>query len=348
MVVGTGAISAKHVDGCRAAGVEVVGAVDIDGARAEAFAREHGIDRYETDFERAMAELEPDAVHLCTPPAYHAELSVAALRAGAWVLSEKPVCGSLEELDGIQATVRESGNYCAVVLQWRFGSGMRHVRSLLEERAMGRPLVGVCNTLWYRDDSYYAVPWRGKWATEFGGPTVGLGVHAMDAFLWLMGEWTEVTAKAETLARHIEVEDVSAAIVRFRNGAIATMMNSALSPRQETYLRLDCEFGTAEASGLYWVGNEQWRFTAAPCAPEGAAEAWAEFPGDAPGTHRPTIASFYDDLTAGRAPSTSGTEARRAIEFISALYKSAVTGRAVGPGEIQPGDEFYRSMSGRG
>lgn len=44
---------------------------------------------------------------------------------------------------------------------------------------LGKPLIGICHTLWYRDEAYYQVPWRGKWSTEGGGPTMGHGIHAL-------------------------------------------------------------------------------------------------------------------------------------------------------------------------
>ena len=50
------------------------------------------------------------------------------------------------------------------------------------------PLVGVCNTLWYRPDDYYAVPWRGRWETELGGVSMCLGIHLLDLLLFLLGE----------------------------------------------------------------------------------------------------------------------------------------------------------------
>jgi predicted dehydrogenase len=220
----------------------------------------------------------------------------------------------------------------------------------------------VCNTLWYRDDTYYSVPWRGKWETELGGPTLGHGIHLMDSFLWLLGDWEEVTAKVATLARDIEVEDVSMAIIQFKSGAMATIVNSVLSPRQETYLRIDCELGTVETSGLYSVENSDWRWT--PVHGEtlsvpkdngehgGArdagnpAAAWSAIPAELPSNHTTQIVSVYDDMDLNRRPLTSGIEARRTLELLSAIYKSAFTGRTVHAAEIRKGDQYYETLNG--
>src|SRR5262249_35459830 len=131
---------------------------------------------------------------------------------------------------------------------------------------LGRLLVGTCQTLWYRDDAYYEVPWRGKWATENGGPTMGHGIHLMDLFLYLVGEWTEISAMMGTLDRKIEVEALSMALVRFENGSLGTITNSVLSPRQESHLRLDFQRATVEVTALYRYDNSNWRYS----IPEGS------------------------------------------------------------------------------
>jgi len=367
LIVGTGNIARAHArayeDPDIAARAELVAAMDIVPEQARTFAGEFGNPRVYTDLDEALSVEKPDLVHVSTPPDVHAEISMKAMRAGAMVLCEKPLCASLEELDAIQRTEAETGRYCASIFQWRYGSGMQHVKRQIEAGTLGRPLVAVCNTLWYRDHAYYAVPWRGKWSTELGGPTMGHGIHIMDAFLWLMGPWTEVTAKVGTLDRDIEVEDVSMAIVRFESGAMATVVNSILSPRQETYLRLDFQKGTIEATGLYSVSNDDWKWTAAPSVidlgaagsrkaaenqDDGAAreDEWSMIGPDIPGSHTEQIRAIYNDLDSGTRPLTSGDQSRQTISFLTAIYKSAFTNRTVFAGEIGTDDPFYRSLHG--
>ena len=231
------------------------------------------------------------------------------------------------------------------------GEPIAHVRRLADSGLMGRPLVGVCNTLWFRDDAYYAVPWRGRWETELGGPTMGLGIHAMDHFLHLFGEWKTVRSVVSTLDRAIEVEDVSMALVTFANGAVASIVNSALSPRQETYIRLDYQKATVELTHLYSYTRDNWRFTLAPTAHEEGnrlAQAWQSFPPDTGSTHTAQPAEFIHNLDTGTRPLTSGDDARRTLDLLTALYKSAFTGRPVARGSILPGDPFYTALHGDG
>lgn len=348
VLVGTGGIGEAHV---RAAEftqgrVQLVAACDIDAGRVRAFCDKFGIPHAHTDYATMLREEKPDIVLIGAPPGLHADMSIAAMEAGAWVLCEKPLCASLAEFDRIEAAEQRTGRHTASVFQMRFATSNVHVRGLLQAGKFGRPLVAVCNTLWYRDAAYYAVPWRGKWSTELGGPTMSQGIHTMDHLLHLMGDWTEVKAVAETLYHQIEVEDVSMALVKFASGARASIVNSTLCPRQETYLRLDCEQATIELTHLYAYNKTNWKLTPADAA-SGLADEFAAFPAEDVGsTHGAQLVAMVRNMEEGTAPLTSGPEARRTLEFLTAIYKSAFTDTTVARGSIKPGDPFYAVMHG--
>ncbi|GAA3725051.1 Gfo/Idh/MocA family oxidoreductase [Streptomyces tremellae] len=352
-VVGTGSIArSSHLPALRTLAAEgrteVVAAVDVDERAVRAFAGEFGIPHASTDLDAALADVRPDLVVLCTPPAVHREQSAAALRAGAWVWCEKPPCPSLADYDAVQAAEKggEGDPYASIVFQHRFGSGARHVRRLLAEGALGRPLVAHCQTTWYRDAAYYAVPWRGRWAAEGGGPAMGHGIHQTDLLLDLMGPWSEVRGMAARLVHDVETEDVSTAQVRFADGALATVVNSVLSPDEISRIRIDCERATVEVTHLYGYRNADWRITPAPGVPEETAARWRDFGPDEPSSHLAQLRALVGDIEAGRRHPTSGQGGRRTLEFITALYKSAFTGAAVRAGDIAPGDPYYTELHG--
>lgn len=348
-LVGTGSIADAHVRAVEATHgrVELVAAVDLDEARVRAFAAQNKIPQTFTDYATMLSEVKPALVIIATPPSTHAPLSIQAMEAGAWVLCEKPLCGSLAEFDRIAEAETRTGRHTACVFQMRFASSNFHLHQLLRAGKLGRPLVGVCHTLWYRDAAYYAVPWRGRWSTELGGPTMGHGIHNMDHFLHLMGDWTELTAAAETLDRDIEVEDVSMALVRFASGAMGSIVNSALSPRQESFIRLDCQHATIELTHLYGYTRDNWKVTVVPTAQDdGILEAWQGAPPDVGSTHGAQLNALVKNMDDGTRPLTSGPEARRTIEFLTAIYKSAYTRSIVQRGSIGPGDPFYEAVHG--
>ncbi|MFG1668479.1 Gfo/Idh/MocA family protein [Streptomyces sp. Y7] len=352
-VIGTGAIARdSHLPAlarlAEEGESELVAAVDIDAASVESFRAVAGgqIHGY-TDLDHMLREQRPDLVVICTPPTLHRAQTVAALRAGAWVWCEKPPVPSLADFDAVEAEEGpDGGPYASIVFQHRFGSGARHVRRLLAERAMGRPLVAHCQTTWYRDTAYYAVPWRGRWDTEGGGPAMGHGIHQMDLLLDLLGPWSEVRAMAGRLVHDVETEDVSTALVRFANGAMATVVNSVLSPDEVSRIRIDCERATVELTHLYGHRNDSWRITPARGVPDAEAATWQDFGPDVPSSHLEQLRELLASMRAGQRPRSSGADGRTSLELIAALYKSAFTDATVRAGEIVPGDPFHSAMHG--
>ncbi|HVT71370.1 MAG TPA: Gfo/Idh/MocA family oxidoreductase, partial [Trebonia sp.] len=255
----------------------LVGAMDVDESRLRSFCGEFGVAGGCLSLADLLSRQRPDLVHICTPPGAHRAVAVACLQAGVSVLVEKPPAISLREFDEIAAAegtgtgdagAGDAGGppWFATVFQHRFGSGQLRLKALAASGVLGRPLVAVCHTTWFRDQAYFDVPWRGNWETEGGGPTMGHGIHQMDMLLDILGEWTEVSALARTQARTMATEDVSLAHVTFAGGAVASVVNSVLSPREESYLRFDFERATVEVTHLYGYGDEHWRITPAPGA----------------------------------------------------------------------------------
>ncbi|CAM3877498.1 Gfo/Idh/MocA family protein [Kibdelosporangium persicum] len=349
-IVGCGVIAESgHIPALRAAAdrVEIVAAVDSDPERLADFQRQYEIPAGYTSVAAMLAVGKPDLVLVCTPPATHADITVRCLEAGAWVLVEKPPCLSLAEFERIEAAEREGGPYASVVFQHRFGSGGRNAVDLISSGALGRPLVAACHTTWYRDQAYFDVPWRGRWETEGGGPTMGHGIHQMDLLLAMLGEWDEVRAMAGRLARSMDTEDVSMAMVRFTNGAMASIVNSVLSPREESYIRVDLTDATVELTHLYGYKNADWQYTPAVHVRDSERVAsWTDIPDNVSSSHTAQLPYVLDAMAKGERPPLSGRQGRETLELIAAMYRSAFTGLPVRRGEIGPDDPYYHRMDG--
>ena len=348
-LIGCGGIARQHMQAIQEQvnRAEVVGVMDVDEKQGRNFADAYGIPYYYADIDALFQAHRPDLVIITSPSGLHAEQSCHALEAGAHVFCEKPMAGSLAQLDQIESVVQRTGKTCTSVMQWRFGSSGRHVKQLLEQGELGQPRVGICQTTWYRPPDYYAASWHGKWATELGGVSISLGIHAMDFFLWLMGEWDEVNAMMGTLDRDIEVENISLAHVRFCNGAMASIVNSALSPHQVSYIRLDCQKATVELKHLYGYGNDNWTFTLPPSAAQtDELKRWQQMPEDKPASISTQFESVLTALEDGKTPWPGIADVRVTIEFLTCLYKSALTGLPVKRRSIRPDDPFYTRMNG--
>jgi Oxidoreductase family, NAD-binding Rossmann fold len=94
-LIGSGFVSELHMYAYkRVYGVDAqVAAVVSRGDHVEAFARKHGIGQTHRDYRALLADPSIDVVDICTPPALHAEMIVAAVRAGKHVICEKPFAG---------------------------------------------------------------------------------------------------------------------------------------------------------------------------------------------------------------------------------------------------------------
>lgn len=347
-IIGTGGIAHAHADAIASlpGRMALVAVADIDADRASAFAAAHGEVAVHSGARDLLQSGAIDLVHICTPPQTHAELAIEAMRSGVVALVEKPTALSLAEIDEIARVQAETGVATLTVFQHRFGPAVRHLRRLVAESVLGRPLVATCETLWYRTDDYFAVPWRGRWNIEGGGPTMGHGIHQFDVLLSVFGPWSEVTSVAARMLRPTDTEDVSAAVVQFANGAVATVMNSLVSPRETSRLRFDFEYASVEVEHVYGYSTDDWTFTPAP-GHEGLAERWAEAAvSEEPSSHRDQFAEIAAALGAGAEPGVAIVDARRTLEFAAATYASAFRGTPIAAGQIAGDDPFVSAMSG--
>jgi predicted dehydrogenase len=345
-IIGTGGIAHAHAEALAglSAKAELVAVADVDEGRARAFADRFGAARSYADAEALFEGEDLDLVHICTPPQSHVPLALLAQRAGVPALVEKPIALSLREIDELVASEAATGVPVLTVFQHRYGAAALRLRRLVEAGALGRPQVATCETLWYRPDDYFEVPWRGRWEVEGGGPTMGHGIHQFDLLLAILGPWSRVSAFAARRSRPTDTEDVSIALAEFANGAVATVVNSVVSPRETSRLRFDFEFATVEVEHLYGYTDRDWTFTAAP-GHEHLAELWDAGDDEVSG-HRLQIEAILDALAAGERPGVDIAESRRTLEFAAATYASAFRGALVLAGEIGDDDPFFRSMDG--
>ncbi|MBD3940559.1 Gfo/Idh/MocA family oxidoreductase [Microbacterium sp. NEAU-LLC] len=335
-IVGTGSIAHLHAAAVAVyPHAELIAATDLSRASADAFAERHGVPAVYDDLDSLLAAEHPDVVLICTPPGAHPAQTLAAFAAGAHVIVEKPPAPSLDELRQMTEAAAAAGRELAVVFQQRTGTAAAHVKRLLDSRALGRPLVAQCQTLWYRGADYFAVPWRGKWATEGGGTTLGHAIHQIDLLAFLLGDWTRVEGRLWRLDRETQTEDVSTATIVFEGGVVAQMVSSTLSPREVSTLRIDTEKATITVDHLYGHGHENWRITPAAHVDAAEAASWALPEAEEPSGHEPLLRDVFDALRSGAPLPPVADSPARSIEIVAAVYASAdADGAVVTPADL--------------
>lgn len=331
-VIGCGRIAPNHGQAISSLPeAQMVAAADIIEDRVTKFTDRFGGEPYLSY--KDMLELpDIDVVSICTPSGLHAEMGIAAAKAGKHVLVEKPMALSLRDADALISACEQSGVKLGVVHQNRFNPAIVRTRKALEAGRFGPLNMGTAVLRWHRDQNYYSqAPWRGTWAQD-GGCLMNQTIHCIDLLQWMMGPVESTHAFTATRMRNIEAEDNAAAVLRFRSGAIGIIESSVtVYPRNlEETLNLFGANGSVVVGGVAVNRIETWRFADGIDSEEQVLTEQTADPGSVYGFgHTPLIADFIAAIRSDRPPVVPGAEGRKALEIILAIYQSSRTGQPV-------------------
>ena len=331
-IAGAGTIGAGHAEALEeledARLVAVAAAHEATGRK---LAETHGAE-WHAGFGELLARPDVDVVILCTPSGLHPDEAVAAARAGKHVITEKPMATTLEGADQMIRVCRETGVTLSVVFQYRFNRDALRLKRAVEAGLFGRPVLGNAFVHWHRTQEYYGESsgWRGTWALDGGGALMNQSIHAVDLLQWVLGPVESIYGYAETLAHDIEAEDTASAALRFANGALGTIQGTT-SAQRDSPLRIEIRgtegSATLEGSRLtvWQPGREE------EILSRHDLQSLPESRGNEPlGTaHRRQLKEIFAALREGREPPIPGEEARKAVEIVLGIYRSAASGKPV-------------------
>jgi predicted dehydrogenase len=314
-------------------GARLVAVCRRDASRCAEAAAEFGVP-CEDNEQAVLARSDVDAVCVASPSGRHAAQVVAAARAGKHVLVEKPLALSLADADAMIAACRTAGVRLGVALQRRTEPCYQALRAAIEAGELGRLVLGTTTVPYFRAQAYYdSADWRGTRSLDGGGALMNQGIHLADLLLWMMGDAEEVCAYAATLARSVEVEDCLSASVRFRSGALGSVLaTTAASPGFPHRVEVYGTAGGVQIEGervVQWATGIQTLPTEATPQPPAAAGAGSSPTGIGATAHTRILADFVAAIREARPPMITGEEARRSLAFVLAIYESARTGRPV-------------------
>lgn len=330
-VVGCG-IGRAHIEGYRSHPdkFRVAALCDVDDRPLAAVGDEFSIARRTGFFDELLRMDDVDIIDICTPPALHVSQIITALVGGKEVVCEKPLAGSLADVDRVIAAEQKAAGQVMPIFQYRFGAGVQKAKRIIDMGLAGKPYLATVETAWKRTPEYYRIPWRGRLASELGGVLLSQAIHSHDLMTYLMGPVASVFAHTATRVNPVEVEDCAVASLVMQSGALAALAATLGSHNEISRLRLCFEHVTFESShAAYSPGDEPWEIFP-------ASKEIAERIGDALTDHQLMPAGFeglmgayHAALTAGSAAPVTLADARRSLELVTALYHSAVTGSAV-------------------
>lgn len=196
----------------------LVGIADDDEQRGRRMAAEFNTMWYADYFDLLSADV--DAVIICSENARHAEMTVAAAKAGKHILCEKPIATTVEEGIAMIQAAEENGVSLMIAFPCRFNAVAQKLKQLVDSGSLGR-IVALNGT------NRGSMP--GGWFVEKdrsgGGAVMDHTVHVVDVMRWIMpgAEVKEVYAEAGTLFHDVDIDDCGLLTFEFDNGVIASL-----------------------------------------------------------------------------------------------------------------------------
>ena len=243
--IGAGGIATSHLKALRAFDdVEVIGLSDVVEKNLEAKAEEFDIpvDGLFTDYHKMLRTLKPDAVSICTPNGLHAPNAIAASKAGAHVIVEKPMGMNAGECKKMIAAAKAVKKKLVIGFQFRYDPKTRFLCKLRDDGVFGDIRFARVQALRRRGIPNWGV--FGRKELQGGGPLIDIGVHALEMCHFSMGSPRPVAAvgmtdtylgnkKSDVASRWAgwdhktyTVEDLAVGHIRFDNGAVIHLESS--------------------------------------------------------------------------------------------------------------------------
>jgi predicted dehydrogenase len=315
-----GIISTAHINRLVLAGaresdrVDVVAVASRDQARAEAYAREHGIERAFGTYEALLADPDIDAVYVSLPNSLHVEWSIRALEAGKHVLCEKPLDRRPDEVERAFEAAARSGRILMEAFMYRHNPQTAKLRELVEAGAIGQ--LGVVRSAF---SFSLGDPDNVRLAADLdGGALMDVGCYCVSGSRLLGGEPERVYGEQVTGESGVDV--LFSGTMRFPDGVAA---------------HFDCGFVLPARDELEVVGSEGSLFLDDPwharrpvieLRRESGVEEIALEPAD---SYRLELENLSDAIHGEAEPLLGRDDAVGQARTIDALYRSAASGSPV-------------------
>jgi len=354
--IGIGIIGAStiaehaHIPGyLQQADARIVAIADAVGERAQTVAAKHNIPNAYGAAEELLLNPDVDAVSICTPNAFHAPLTIAALEMGKHVFCEKPPATSAADAVRMKATAQRASKVLYFCLNSRFRSDVAQLRRYVENGELGEVYYAKTSTLRRRGGPG---GWFANKAISGGGALIDIGVHCIDWTRWVMGSpepvevfgttyskiktydleehrtWTPADLRDQPppTDRAGDVDELAIATIRFANGA-TLFAEASWALNVEDNSQSTEVFGTRAGARLYPLRlfrNEYGRMV-------NLTVQVSDSPG--PVGHARAIRNFLDVIQGKAEPIVTPDDGISLMRILDGIYESARLGKSI---SLQP------------
>jgi len=223
---------------------EITAVCDVNEIAAKETAERHGISRHYTDAKEMLETEKPDVVSVCAPNCFHKKYTILALESGANVFCEKPLAFKYSDALEMFECAKKNNRVLMVCQSMRYTPDRLAAKEYIEKNRLDDIYYGELSRIRRRGIPYWGTFHMKK--INCGGAFVDIGVHMLDALVWLMGNPKVKSVSAVIMQNHkdemgslkgsgaltgkvdivrkfnpdeMDVEDFSCGMINFENGA---------------------------------------------------------------------------------------------------------------------------------
>ncbi len=334
-LIGAGLIGRTHIDRItRSSNLQLAAIADPTEA-GKALAGSLGVPWF-ADHRSMLDAVKPQGAVVATPNQTHISVAVDCLERGVAALVEKPVADTVAEAQVLVDAQTRTGVPVLVGHHRRHNPINRRAREIVASGRLGRLVAANVMATFLKPDPYFDVAWRRQ---KGGGPILINLIHEVDMLRFLMGEIVSVQSIASNAVRGFEVEDTAAAVLRFANGALGTVLlsDTATSPwcwdfcagEQDQYPRQNVQshFISGTHGSLSLPDLELWNY-------RGERSWHAEMTQEKTFVHKADpytwqLQHFRDVIEGREAPLCGALDGLRTLQATLAVHDAAVSGQSV-------------------
>lgn len=326
-VIGAGHIGKRHAEMIRREDEsELVAMVDIR-SKEECDASQFDVPFFKTVEELMNSGVEFDVANICTPNGLHAEQSLEALEANKHVVCEKPMGLTKDGCEKVIFKSLQKSKSVFCVMQNRYSPPSEWIKSIIEEKKLGKIFMVQLNCYWNRDDRYYKKGgWKGT-ADLDGGTLFTQFSHFIDIMYWLFGDIDNIKGRFGdfTHANSTDFEDSGFVNFDFTDGGMGSINYSTSVANQnlESSLTIIGDKGSVKIGGQYMNEVEVCNiegYEMPELEESNPANDYGPYKGSA-ANHNYVIKNVIDTLKGRTTATTNALEGLKVVEIIERIYK---------------------------